>query len=212
MTSGSALEAAELIGSWDIADLPDPDDHTHADWNGEPAYLAWYRRFSTHPDVYRIIVDHGLERKYAHAVPNEAALRALLDLGPLVEIGAGAGYWARLLADRGGDVVAYDKAPLSRAWTDIVEPWATVLPGGVEVAGHHPDRSLLACWPPRPNGFVVDLLRTAPQHTLALITDGRSAFQDRMYDMLESEWQLDSSVAIPTWPSRFDRLMIWRRA
>jgi hypothetical protein len=45
-------------------------------------------------------------RLYAFAAPNEAALCALAALGPLVEVGAGAGYWARLLKMRGAQVGA----------------------------------------------------------------------------------------------------------
>jgi len=49
--------------------------------------------------------------RYAWAVPCTEALTALRRLSPLVEIGAGTGYWARLLAGHGADVAAYDLAP-----------------------------------------------------------------------------------------------------
>lgn len=48
---------------------------------------------------------------YAYAVPNEAALTTLTALGPLVEMGAGAGYWARLLKMRGAKVLPMDVHP-----------------------------------------------------------------------------------------------------
>jgi hypothetical protein len=50
-------------------------------------------------------------RLYAWAIPDARALRILAALGPLVEVGCGKGYWARLLRDYGVDVVAYDIAP-----------------------------------------------------------------------------------------------------
>jgi hypothetical protein len=202
------------MGMWNVDGLPDPSDHSVADWNGEPAYLAWYRRLSSETDVsaiYRAIVDYRLERRYAWAVPNSEALEAVLELGPIVEIGAGGGYWARLLRDRGGEVIAYEPAPLDEVWTDMAEPWTPLLRGGVDDAAKHPDRALFVGWPPRPNGFMVDLLLEAPQRTLALITDGRGPVQDRMYDLLEREWTRTSEVAIPTWPSRSDRLMTWSK-
>lgn len=49
-----------------------------------------------------------LVRRYAWAVPDAAAIAALAARSPLVEIGAGTGYWARLLAAAGADIIAYD--------------------------------------------------------------------------------------------------------
>lgn len=36
-------------------------------------------------------------------------LNGLTELGPLPEIGVGAGYWSRLLRDRGAEVLAVDR-------------------------------------------------------------------------------------------------------
>jgi hypothetical protein len=48
---------------------------------------------------------------YAYAPPNAAALEALLARSPLLELGAGTGYWVRLLRGAGADVLALDIAP-----------------------------------------------------------------------------------------------------
>jgi hypothetical protein len=46
------------------------------------------------------------------AIPNNAALEKIKTLGtPVVQVGAGAGYWAALLRIRGIDIVAYDIHP-----------------------------------------------------------------------------------------------------
>jgi hypothetical protein len=51
--------------------------------------------------------------RYAFGVPTEEALAAIAAVSPrgVVEIGAGSGYWAALLRDRGVRVEAYDIAP-----------------------------------------------------------------------------------------------------
>ena len=43
----------------------------------------------------------ALRRRYAWAIPDERALRVLAHYGPVVEIGAGKGYWCALLRARG---------------------------------------------------------------------------------------------------------------
>ena len=57
-----------------------------------------------------------LVKKYAWAVPTEASIEAIAALGPIVEVGAGTGYWAWLLRQVGATVEAYDVAPGDNHW------------------------------------------------------------------------------------------------
>ncbi len=99
-----------------------------------------------------------LTARYSFAVPTDEALDAILDLGPVVEIGAGTGYWSKLLRERGGNVVAYDL---------MGDKWAKWFPDGlldrvelgdVDMAGKHADRTLLLVWPPYSSPMAFDAL------------------------------------------------------
>ena len=68
--------------------------------------LLWEGIWSFHLLIYEPV-----RHSFAFAVPNDAALDALASLSPLLEVGAGTGYWAALLRRRGADVVATDVAP-----------------------------------------------------------------------------------------------------
>jgi hypothetical protein len=46
--------------------------------------------------------------KYSWAIPDKRAIRIAASFGPLVEVGAGKGYWAMLLRAAGVNVLAYD--------------------------------------------------------------------------------------------------------
>jgi hypothetical protein len=85
---------------------------------------------------------------FAWAVPNAAALDALLALGPLLELGAGTGYWAALLTAAGADVAAYDAAG-SHEGQGFRFRAAAVRDGGPEAAAtpQAAGRALLLCWP-----------------------------------------------------------------
>ena len=52
-----------------------------------------------------------LRRCISHAVPSTHAIKALAKLGPVVEMGAGSGYWSAMLLERKVDVLAYDIDP-----------------------------------------------------------------------------------------------------
>src|SRR5580700_1024497 len=93
------------------------------------------------------------QSRYSYAIPNREALSTISELAPLVEIGAGTGYWAWLLRQMGVDIVCYDASPpssdsarnqfhpRSRCWTEVLQGDETKL-------DQHADRTLFLCWPP----------------------------------------------------------------
>jgi hypothetical protein len=95
--------------------------------------------------------------RYGFAVPTDDALSRIRAVSPdgVVEIGAGTGYWARLLHDRGVDIEAYDVAPPSpagsRAHPGFAEstPWYEVREGDESAAADAPPSTLLLVWPTR---------------------------------------------------------------
>ena len=68
---------------------------------------------------------------------------------PLVEIGAGAGYWARLLRDMGAVVHAFDcdVGDKTRAAGVLAPAWTSVEKGGPEKLKKHKKATLLLVYP-----------------------------------------------------------------
>jgi hypothetical protein len=90
------------------------------------------------------VLAEPLVEKYAWAVPSERALSVLSSFSPLIEIGAGKGYWAHLLSQRGVDIVAFDKfaKKLKNKWFDVEVGGPKVLQRD-EFKG----RALFLCYP-----------------------------------------------------------------
>ena len=93
-----------------------------------------------------------LARRFSYVLSEAHLLDVVRRYSPLVELGAGTGYWAYLLGLLGADIVAYDQAPPggereNRYHLDA-RPWTEVLRGDVAVVAGHRDRSLFVCWPP----------------------------------------------------------------
>ncbi|MET8160376.1 hypothetical protein ABZT47_28790 [Sphaerisporangium sp. NPDC005289] len=213
--------------------LPDPRDRTQA-WDGsEPAYLRWWQRLAEHageddyPRVNNQVNQFKLRELYAHAIPTRAALERLLALGPLIEVGAGAGYWARLLRDLGGDVLAYDcYSPECNHWLTGAVPgrpapvtpnWTAVAVANEGLVGQHPGRAVFVCWPPRPsNGYLINILRRHRPAVVALITQGMGPMRGRdddFYLTLQEGWEQDHpQFLLHHWPYQTDNLTIWRAA
>lgn len=142
-------------------------DHSlYAPLNGNELYLKWRANRSVlPPDFDGRLLDPTLDgtrrgdlfeaedeaamENYAWAIPDARALRVLRHYGPLVEMGAGAGYWARLLRERYGDdvVTAYDRDDSRAAGVSVPRPFTRVEQGGPEVLEQHTDMTLLLIYP-----------------------------------------------------------------
>jgi len=110
-------ELKETIPCWDNMFSHEVDEEDRAQ--------AWMRLE---------ILGEPLIKKYAWAIPDEKALKIVAEFGPIIELGAGLGYWAWLLQQRGVDIIAFDKytSKDNGAWTDVRKGDPAVL--GTDVA------------------------------------------------------------------------------
>jgi hypothetical protein len=157
-----------------------------------------------------------LAARYAWAIPDEAALAELVALGPLVETGAGTGYWAALITARGGDVVAYDLAPPGGPVPNGHHPgrhtWTTVRPGdSVPAVRAHPDRTLVLCWPPFEGDAGYRAIHAYRGAAVAYVGDARATGTPRLHRELALNWTPESTIGLPSWPGVADRLVVFRR-
>ena len=153
---------------------------------------------------------------FSWGVPNEGALQALAAHAPLVECGAGMGYWSALLRARGIDVIAYDTAPpgkSSNAYHRFArEPWTAVEPqDSVLAARRHRDRTLFLCWPPYDDdASSYAVLRAYQGDKLVFVGEGATG-SVRFHRELALNWSLEDEMRLPNWPRLRDTLMVYRR-
>lgn len=156
-------------------------------------------------------------RRYAFAIPNCAALQVLARHAPLIELGAGTGYWTYLLRRRGVDCLAFDLAPPDRTANPHrfgAHTWTAVQQGGIESLSAHPQRALFLCWPPLQDPFADRALAAYPGSTLVYIGEeqgGRTA-DDAFFARLRTAWRAVDHAALPTWPGMRDALTVYRRS
>jgi hypothetical protein len=157
-----------------------------------------------------------LASRFSWAIPTEAALWLAGDHGPLLEVGAGTGYWAALLRDRGIDVQATDAEPAGntyhrdgRSWTEVTRSVA------VDAVKAWPDRTLLICWPPPDDdtaGYAA--VRAYTGDTVLYVGGGADGPTGtaRLHRELDLNWTVTDELALPSWPGIPDRLTVWRRS
>jgi hypothetical protein len=152
--------------------------------------------------------------RYAFAVPNEEALACIARYAPIVEMGAGNGYWARCLRDRGVDVLAYDE--MGDQWLAYFREsqlWTDVVTGGPERLGEHPDRTLLLCWPDPWSGMDEASLRAyRGRHVIYVGELGdRGPGTEGFRHLLRTAWREVERVPLPQWSECDDLLTVHER-
>lgn len=153
---------------------------------------------------------HAIRRdlchRYAFAIPSDEALDLIAPYSPIVEIGAGTGYWAHLLRQRGAVVRAYDVRPRRRSF-------APVLRGRARKAKQFSDHALMLCWPPLNDPMAANALALYRGSTVIYIGEdaGGCCATDAFFEALEVGWRQVADCPLPQWDGIHDTLSIWRR-
>lgn len=189
--------------------------------NVDESLLKFYGHVIDGPHVMRLL--QTLRRRYAYcemyawAIPNKEAIDVLLEHSPLIEIGAGRGYWAALASSAGADIIAFDSDPPDKGgvnkWHRQPGMFFDVGRADLEVARVHPDRTLFLCWPPYDSDVALRTLRNYKGSTVIYVgDDGHGAGTPQFYTELATGFTLKQVVDIPRWPGVDDRFEVWQRS
>lgn len=147
-----------------------------------------------------------LVKKYSWAIPDDAAIYTILKHSDsLVEIGAGNGYWAYLLKQKGGIVHCYDQYPSIKTWHPVKY--------GTELnVLDHLNSTLFLCWAPYNDSTATNTLKLYNGDKLVVIGEsGGCTADDEFFEILEKDWEEIEFYTIPTWCGIRDNLSIYKR-
>ena len=185
----------------------------------------------THPKV-------NLRNAHAWSVPTEKALKLIASYAPLLELGAGTGYWASQLMEFATDILVFDEKHFQISFNDQTQIsegqeisaryFCQVQQGGPEIASKYADRTLLLMWPDYMGygTYGLQCLQHYQGNTLILIGEWKNStfgsyaqgisehgqsFSLDFQEKVEAEFELIEILDLPTWPLFLDRLQIFRR-
>lgn len=154
---------------------------------------------------------------YAYAVPTSAALQTIQQYAPVLEVGAGTGYWAHLLKNQGIQITAVDSVPTTtegeqNEYHANVPPFFPVSKGGTQVVRKNATSSLFLCFPPPEDTMALDALRLyTGQHVIHVGEwEGFTGSTD-FEKMLFSQFELIERNELPNWQDTSYDLTVWRR-
>lgn len=143
---------------------------------------------------------------YSWAIPSNKAIVAMTRHSPILELGAGTGYWAWLLRQAGANVAAFDRDP--------AQPprWTEVSSGDESVVSGFPNHALLLCWPPLESSMAERALVAFRGSVVLYVGEWRGRTGDaEFHKRLDSDWRKIEEIELPVWPGFQDKLHIFGR-
>ena len=151
-----------------------------------------------------------LIKEYSWAIPNDEAIQVISKYSPIIEIGAGSGYWMKLLIDNQADVIGYDNGEANY----FKKRWADVQKGSEVFASRYPDRALLLIWPPRWNEMAFNALEYyTGDHVIYVGEMGSESATgtEDFFKKLNEDFELITTVGLQNWPSYTDKVHVFKR-
>jgi len=155
-----------------------------------------------------------LIRLFSFAIPTPAAIKAMAAKAPIIELGAGSGYWAHLLQReeitcRPFDLrVGYDPdlaiGPWDRLWTKVEQ-------GDVSMLDQYPDHTLLLCWPSPSTNLGSEAVKRYRGYTIIHVGAPGLTGDDLLYEELNRSFICKTLVRIPQWEGADDAVEFWER-
>lgn len=174
----------------------------------ENPYLDIFQEVKNLTDSFTIRGE--LTKYYSFAVPDPKALAIIKSYGPIVEMGAGTGYWARLLKNIGTNIIAYDRGESQYGFSKNYFP---IKKGTPENLLKIKKRNLLLIWPCYATSFAFDSLKSFQGEYFIYIGEshGGCTGDDDFFELLEAEWELVRTHDIPVWYAIHDSLYVYQR-
>jgi hypothetical protein len=152
---------------------------------------------------------------FCFAVLTEEMIDKIKPYGPILEVGAGTGYWAREFKKRGIDYLATDAYALpnnkyfpdSKAWEHVYTYTA------VDAVKRFPDKTLLMCWPEYTKSWAVEALKEYKGDIFIYIgeEEGGCCADDDFFEHLHSHWDEREELDMPQFFGLHDVAIIYER-
>jgi hypothetical protein len=169
-------------------------------------YYDLYCSLQDQAPAFQLELRKKLIWAYSWAIPSEEILREIAQYSPILELGAGTGYWAWLLRQAGARVTAFDIEPQQPP------RWCPIGLADHKIVREYPSHTLFLCWPPYENSMAIRSLRAFSGSQLIYIGEweGRTADYE-FHKILLTNWELVREIKIPNWPGFSDQVFVFRR-
>lgn len=165
-------------------------------------------------ELDRRLMRSVFSRRWGFSIPCGEAVEVLRALAPIVEVGAGTGYWSALLRAAGHDAIATDAQ--RENWGDggytPERPWPVERLTGDEAVRKYPERDVFCSWPTDGDGWALGMAwAMRPGQRLAVILTPGNTGTKGLRRYLVTRFAKLGEIVLPQFPDCADTLSIWRK-
>jgi len=155
--------------------------------------------------------------KYGFAIPCKEALDTIREYSPILEVGAGTGYWAALLDC---DIIATDIGRgsetliKSKQWFDMGTHFSVKKMSAQTAMKKWPDRTLFFCWPSYDEPWPTEALKNLKfgKHVIYIGEgEGGCTADDEFHQELRDKFEEVEDISIPQWRGIHDNLWVYKK-
>ncbi|MCB9494560.1 MAG: hypothetical protein H6681_03835 [Desulfobacteraceae bacterium] len=160
-----------------------------------------------------------LVSKYSFSIPFPFVINIIKKFSPIIELGAGTGYYSWCLKQSGAEVEAFDLYSPDETdpfdffsqnhWFD--DTWINVLKGDEETVSAYSNYALFLCWPPPDSKMAFNAFvkyKKSGGKTLIYIGDPLSSAEENFFKNLERH-KMIHEMNLPSWKHINEKLMIY---
>jgi len=191
----------------------------------EIEYLDIFRRIEGNKSAFykweklwkESLLREDLIDTFSFAIPTEEAINGIIKYSPIIEIGAGKGYWVYLINKYGGKIIAFDDFSYFIGENKILYKnnfWFNVQKGNERMVKKYPNHTLFLCWIDSGSDFGYKTLKWYKGKYFIHIgedsEEGCTA-NDKFYRYLHKNFKRFEGFYIPQWYGVHDYLNVFER-
>jgi hypothetical protein len=155
-------------------------------------------------------------RRWGFSIPCAEAVTELVRLSPIIEIGAGSGYWSAFVSAAGGDVIATDAISTGSPGYGLTVGLHSNIEAldAISAVRRYPERHVFCSWPTQGTDWSAEAADAMqPGRCLALIGQprGGETGSPRLFDVLDAGFTEECNIPIPQFPGVREEFRIYRR-
>jgi hypothetical protein len=181
---------------------------------------AWHEGIDTHePRETYIKRTSQLSRlreqailQFGFSIPCAEVLDALAQHQPIVEIGAGSGYWTALMRHRSIDVIGTD--PDAQGWWEQVgqyDPYQVNLEAR-QALRRWPKHTVFCSWPSLKEPWLLQALRSMHIGRRLILIEEDACADEKTWAYRDQRFSNEAYISVPAWWGCNDRCGVWRRS
>lgn len=190
---------------------------------GMPQYNPWakLRELEITQGNLELLDRFRFIREFGFSIPTQEALATIKKYTPILEVGAGMGYWAyeyeKLFRDFiDMDWIATDEKPptgIKPARYDFTKQWYPVMEANaLEAIAKYPKHNLLISWPDYEEAWATEALKLYQGKYFVYIGEHAGCCaDDTFFEILETHWKELENVYLPQWWGVHDCLWVYER-